>query len=273
MRDVAPLLRLKGIWCCLLMAVALLACTWPQAWADDNPVSQEWSFQLAPYLWAISLDGDVTVRGQKSSVDVGFDDLVQKLNAGAMIEGEARYGRFGVFANSVYADLSDNASGGGTKLDADAETLWLGFGAYYRLGPWVVDEGASGDPVTVTVDPYAGARYTYLDLQLDFKPGPNFSGDKDWVDPIIGLRTIWDLSDRWSVTLAGDIGGFGVGSDFTWQAIGLVGYRFGLFGENDARVLGGYRALYQDYQDGSGANKFEWDMTLYGPIFGMAVEF
>jgi hypothetical protein len=53
----------------------------------------------------------------------------------------------------------------------------------------------------------------------------------------------------------------------------LLGYRFGLFGEDNARVVGGYRAMYQDYTDGSGDNKFEWDVTLHGPILGLSIEF
>jgi len=225
-----------GLWRGLLLAVALLLFTWRPIHAEDNPVSEEWSFQLAPYLWFIALDGDVTVRGQKSSVDLGFDDIVQKLNVGTMIEGEVRYGRFGAFALTTYADLSDNASGEILKLKADVKTFWLEGGVYYRLGPWVVEDGASGHPVSVTLDPYVGARYTYLDLELDFDPGPNPSDDHDWVDPIVGARTLLDLSDRWSITAFGDIGGFNVGSDFSWHAAGLVGYRFGLFDDDDARL-------------------------------------
>jgi hypothetical protein len=53
----------------------------------------------------------------------------------------------------------------------------------------------------------------------------------------------------------------------------LVGYRFGLFGEDSARVVGGYRAMYQDYTDGCGDNKFKWDVTLHGPNLGLDIEF
>ena len=71
-----------------------------------------------------------------------------------------------------------------------------------------------------------------------------------------------------------DIGGFGVGSDFAWHAWGLLGYRFSLFSkDNNAAVFGGYRALSWDYTDGSGEDKFEWDVTLYGPILGLQIGF
>jgi hypothetical protein len=31
----------------------------------------------------------------------------------------------------------------------------------------------------------------------------------------------------------------------------------------------GYQALHIDYLKGSGLNQFEFDMTLYGPVFGI----
>jgi hypothetical protein len=93
------------------------------------------------------------------------------------------------------------------------------------------------------------------------------------VDPLVGARAHFHLSERWSLSLEGNVGGFGVGSDFAWHASGAIGYRFSLFGEDNARLLGGYRALSQDYETGSGDDKFEWDVTLHGPIVGLAIAF
>jgi hypothetical protein len=38
-------------------------------------------------------------------------------------------------------------------------------------------------------------------------------------------------------------------------------------------VIAGYRALSQDYDDGSGADRFEWDVTLHGPLLGLSIGF
>jgi len=84
------------------------------------------------------------------------------------------------------------------------------------------------------------------------------------VDPIFGLRYRWQMSDKWSVTLYGDAGG-GANADLTWQGLGLVNFQpwkhvsFSL----------GYRALYWDYETGSGVDRFEWDVTMHGPIIGI----
>ena len=69
-----------------------------------------------------------------------------------------------------------------------------------------------------------------------------------------------------------DIGGFGVGSDLTWNLVGLLGYEFDLLGA-PATVLGGYRVLYQDYENGNGSDKFAYEIYTYGPILGLKVVF
>ena len=38
-------------------------------------------------------------------------------------------------------------------------------------------------------------------------------------------------------------------------------------------VIAGYRALYQDFEDGSGANTFAYDVTTHGLILGLAIPF
>lgn len=68
----------------------------------------------------------------------------------------------------------------------------------------------------------------------------------DWLDPFIGLRARYDFSDRLYLTARGDVGGFGVGSDFTWQAEAAFGVKLSprMFAEL------GYRALGVDYDHG-----------------------
>jgi len=262
----------RGAWLALAAGLASAGVQAPVA--ADQLVSDEWQFQVTPYLWGTALDGDVKVKGVKSSPSISFRDILENLNYSMMVEGEARKGRFGVYVNANYTALSDDNKAAGLRIRANAQLAYAGAGAYYRLGPWSLDDEAGGSGPQLVVDPFAGARYTYLNARLKIRNGgPQGEQDKHWVDPIIGLRGILQITPKWSVTALGDVGGFGVGSDLTWQAAGMVGYRFGLFGENNARFLAGYRALYQDYKDGSGSNKFEWDMTLYGPILGLALDF
>ncbi len=120
-----------------------------------------------------------------------------------------------------------------------------------------------------------GGRYTRLNPELEITGGPiAVSGGKtqDWVDPIVGGRVFLDLADNLTLVFRGDVGGFGVGSDFTWNVAGLLLYDFDLFGR-DASFVAGYRVLDQDFEDGSGANKFAYEITTHGPVFGLAIRF
>jgi hypothetical protein len=124
----------------------------------------------------------------------------------------------------------------------------------------------------VAIDLYGGGRYSYLGVDLDTQGQPLANRSVDWVDPIIGGRVTWNVTDRFFVLAGGDVGGFGVGSDFAWSALGLLGWRFTMLGL-DSAVLGGHRALGQDYSTGSGLRSFRFDATMHGPVVGLNVRF
>ena len=251
---------------------------------EAAPAAAPWKLSVTPYAWATSLHGKAGVAGKRADVDVSFSDVLEHLNGAVMLDLELRKGRFALMSNSVYANLEDNSSTGQDriKIDTTANMLIQGLAATWRVGTWQLAEFDRAGPLSVALDPYAGIRYTYLDTELKGKLDlPNLGvnakrtaeGDKNWVDPIIGLRTIWTLGDRFSLIAAGDIGGTSTNSDYSWQAIGLVGYRFGLFGTNNANLIAGYRALHQKYEDGNGRNEFEWDITIHGPVVGLTISF
>lgn len=54
----------------LVLLCSLVAITFaPPARAVD-PNTDGWKFKAAPYLWTVSLDGDMTVKGNTAAVDV-----------------------------------------------------------------------------------------------------------------------------------------------------------------------------------------------------------
>jgi hypothetical protein len=95
------------------------------------------------------------------------------------------------------------------------------------------------------------------------------SGDQAWVDPIIGARYTTSLSKLWEFNSRFDIGGFGVGSDFTWNLVFLLGYRTSKSGQ----LLFGYRVLDVNRESGSGADFFKYDVTYSGPTLGYSFSF
>jgi hypothetical protein len=201
-----------------------------------------------------------------------------------MLDLELRKGRFGLISDTVYANLEDDGgtAEGRLKIKATANQLVQGLAGTYRIGTWQPAEFAGAGPLAVAVDPYAGIRYTYLDTELEGRLDlPRLGvdarrtgeGDKHWVDPIVGLRTVGTLGERFSLIIAGDIGGTSQNDDYSWEVLGVVGYRFGLFGQDNANLLAGYKALRQKYQDGDGRSAFEWDITMHGPVLGLTITF
>jgi hypothetical protein len=264
----------RTIFIIMSIAAFMLAAYVPAVSAEEKPDADSgWEFQVAPYMWFLAASGDVTVKGQKSDLDLEFSDIWDELNIAGMLAFEGRNGRWGFYGDLIGANLGKDTTVDGIKIDPTVNLVWLTAGGFYRLGTWDLSDAPANKVPTVTVDAFAGLRYTYLDMKLDFKGIGDVSGDQDWVDPVVGARAIFDLSEHWVLSFNGDVGGFGVGSDFAWDAVGLIGYRFGLFGKDNATAFGGYRARYQDYTDGSGDDKFEWDVTLHGPLLGLAIGF
>lgn len=231
---------------------------------------EEWSFSLSPFLWMMSLDGSAVVNGNPVDVAVGFDTLFENLNMGAMVDMRAHRGKFGGFVNIAYGKVSADETGPGGLVTTSISSglTFIEFGASYALDAMSLGDGDA----TVTLEPYAGARYTLISLDASVN---SFAGSVDmkWFDPIIGMRSYWRFSDRWQALVGGDVGGFGVGSDFAWQAIAIAGYDFDVMGTRDGTAFLGYRAIGQDYGDGSGAEREEWNVITHGPVLGISVRF
>ena len=144
-------------------------------------------------------------------------------------------------------------------------------GGLFQLGRWPLGkaEGAA-----VALDVLGGGRYWNLSGDLDaYAPEAHLSfsksGSKDWIDPFVGLRFRLNLTQDLLLFLRGDVGGVSVGSRFSWNASAILGYSI-------SRVVSvglGYRALYVDYESGSGSNKFEYKVTMYGPMVGAGFYF
>jgi hypothetical protein len=159
-----------------LAALALLAGTIPAAAqsADAPATGDRWTFVVAPYLWAISLDGKAKVKGVEADVDVPFSDAVKDLSLGAMLLVDARKGRFGIAANGVVTRVSPDDEVGPLEIHVTTDLAQLGIGPYYRAVEWQYGESASGRPLRLVLEPWVGARLNHLRLELELHPGPQF---------------------------------------------------------------------------------------------------
>jgi hypothetical protein len=234
-----------------------------------------WDISVAPYLWAARLDGDAKVQGIEADVDISFKDTLENLSIAGMAIIEARRGSFGFALNPLLVRTKDDSGSGRLETDVEADIATMGAGAWYRVAEWEIGRGGSGAARTLAVEPLAGARLNYLRGELDAtldvagaRARRQFDDSELWVDPIVGVQVIAELSEHWTFRAEGDVGGFGVGSDFTWNAQAILSYRWTV-GGYEILAGGGYRALYWDYDH----RDFAWNVTMHGPMLGAAIRF
>ena len=72
--------------------------------------------------------------------------------------------------------------------------------------------------------------------------------------------------------LRADVGGFDVGSKFSWNALAAYSWEFAVRNGVTYSGILGYRALSVDYEQGSGVNKYQYDVVQHGPIMGLTVK-
>jgi hypothetical protein len=245
--------------------------------AAPPPADDAWRADLTAWIWIVSMDGTVGARGQQSDVSASFGDMLEASDSIFAFSGrlEVGKGEWAGYIDAMYSKLGvDDQSGplGLADIDIDFETTMIDFGVMYRLGNWEPTGEAAKNAHNITLDLYGGGRFTSLDLDVDPAALPNQSQMVNWIDPIIGAKLVLPLAESWQLSVNGDIGGFGAASDFTWSATGLLGYDFQL-GSMQSTAFLGYRAIGQDYSEGSGANEFTWDVVQHGPIIGLSMRF
>lgn len=218
--------------------------------------AQGFRYELTPYLWAAGLDGStgIGIGRATTATSADFDDILDRFDFGLMGTFEVKpERRWGFLFDGMYIKLSDSRPVGIGVLDAEITQQMYAAAATYRVA-----EGRT------PVDVLSGLRYNCLKSALDIG-SRSVSAREDWTDPFIGARIQILLSERWTLTGYADIGGFGVGSDNTWQVVGGVNYAFSptITGKFD------YRHLKVDYDK----NDFRYDMATSGFYVGVGFRF
>jgi hypothetical protein len=217
------------------------------ALADEAP---GWDWRLSPlYYWSINIKLNENYSGGGGEPPTDPPPVHFSFEGAFSANFEGVYdNRLGFIFDVVGARLAN--TGENFKLDFDY--LQTEIDGYYRF-PFA----------TQSVDLLAGARYYAADSKLE---PTSLEADVSWVDPLAGLRWNWDISDTWSTSLRGDIGGFGVGSDLSGQAFALVDWH----PWQHVSITGGLRALRVKYETDKGADNYELDMTFWGPLLGVS---
>ncbi len=250
--------------------------------ASEGTARPSQALQITPYLWATGLKGEISPfrRGPAMTIDKSFSDVMDDLNFGGFINIWGRSDRFVVSGDIMYVDTTGSHGAGplpafqipglgtiptGANVKADVDTLEFMAtlqGGYRVLeAPWF------------TFDALGGARFWHIsndisvtaDHPLLGRTSASYEESFNWIDPVVGVRLHFFLTDKLSLQTQADIGGFGVGSDLTWSALATVNYIV----SDRFSVSGGYKVLDVDYDhDGH-----LFDARLSGPVLGLTYRF
>ncbi|MCJ7752030.1 MAG: porin family protein [Armatimonadetes bacterium] len=210
---------------------------------------------IAIYGWMTGVNADLRAGPVEANVDASFSDILDNLDTGLMLYYEVLEEDTGFYLDVVHARVSDVIERPLLTVDWDVKQTLIEAGALLR-------QGAPGAGVDIIL----GVRYVDLDSEVGLTPPSVSAASGDhWLDPVVGVRYRTSLSDKWAFSGRGDIGGFGFGSDFSWQLVGVFGYEM-----SPRWSLGlGYRYLDIDYDE----SDFGFDGAMSGPLVGFAYGF
>ena len=227
--------------------------------AMDTGKTDQWQFMIEPYLWTPGIN---TTAQNGTDVSLDINDVLSNLKFAIMGVVGVQKGKWSFMIDTFYSDLQNTKDGSvsGIRRSIDVQTE-------VKLKAWIVTPVIGYTLIDYDkskLDIVACARYLKPELFVSVNSDraqardPEVSGSNEYWDGIVGLKGEIALYDQLYMPLYLDIGTGD--SDFTWQAAGGLGYRFGL-----CDVIAGYRYMSWDFKDSS----FLKDLNLSGPYLGL----
>ncbi|MDT0553419.1 hypothetical protein [Urechidicola vernalis] len=220
--------------------------------SDEN----QRTFLVEPYLMFPNMSGVNQIKRLPAvEVDANPGDIFGQLKFGGMLYFETTKNDWTLSSDFLYMHLA----------------MGVEEGLLVQSGELVLKEllfEVSGlKRVTNWLEVGVGVRMISLkeDMELQLKVGAigQITGGltETWFDPVVILRSNGSFNEQWFYKLRGDLGGFGIGSDFTWQIQAYVGYNF----SEKFHLSLGYRNIDIDYENGADTDYFKYDMSTFGP--------
>ena len=237
----------------------LILTAFSNTYCQNNSSDGKWGFLIEPYIMLPNISGQIGIGNLPTvELDASTGDILANLHMAAMLYLEARNDEWAITSDFVYMNLQQDITPSKIISSGRAtvkQTIWEAAGLY-RILPFL--EFGLGARLNVISTDIAAERNVF--------PGSSeeVAGhhSKTFIDPVLITRLTTDIEGKWLFQFRGDLGGFGIGSDFTWQLQGYAGYRFSkLF-----QLSVGYRILGINYDDGEYEERFIFDLNEFGPV-------
>ena len=250
--------------CNVLLVMGLILSGLVSYGQEGMPAKKEkWEFLLAPYAFLASTSGDATlgITGP-SEIDLKFGDILENLQFAFMLHGEVYRGDWGLMADYSYLKL-------GSDLNGPLEILR---DITFKQSVFELFVSRRFEKDWGLINLYGGIRVWNYNLELAFQniQISRITRKQDWVDPTIGGRIYFNISNRFMAGLRADMGGFGLGSNFAFNLQPGLAYRF-----SDVFSMAlQYKYLYADFEnDKDGVDFFAIDASNHGPLLGLMFRF
>jgi hypothetical protein len=244
----------RNLFASLFLVAAASTCSAQGSTATDD----NWHVSLSPYLWFTGVHGIAGVDQRTVSVHASPADLLSKFRFGLMGTTEVSRKRFVATIDMVWARLGDDKALPPTALVAtSADFKASEFILTPKIGYRLINQKK------IKIDALTGFRYWHLGQTLEFNPsrlGLNFNASQNWVDPLVGGRIELPLSSKLAVSIFGDVGGWGAGSQLDYQIGGILSYKW----KPKWALQAGWRYLDVDYRGTS-----IYDAAMSGVLIGV----
>jgi hypothetical protein len=185
--------------------------------------AKSWHVAIGPYLWASSVDADVSLGASTVSTGVDFFEIKRHARYGAEVLAEVSYGRFSIYGDLLYGVVGVNGD--------------------RTVGPLMLSlDGSGDDDAIMSLEARAGVRYQRTAIAGSLNVAGNDVMPTSYVDAaadaLAGARVVVQPSRRFAFSGTLDLGVFG-DSRLTWSGTADASVRI----TSHARLSLGWRTL------------------------------
>lgn len=215
-----------------IISIILLAISFSAIAQEKSDELNQWNFRISPYFWFIGFKGTIykppvpsqtpELQPPAYDIDISFKEIAAHLKFAIMAAGEYRHNRFVTQFNFASVILDGDAI---TPLDYILQDVYLHF-SYVSGDLTAGHHFIFNDKLEIAA--MAGFKYIYFDLKgsTSLVGKIDFEGERDffWMDPVFATRIKYKPHARVEIATYSDIGGFILGNELNWQAIGTANY-------------------------------------------------
>lgn len=226
----------------------------------------KWNVEITPFLWLPAISGEVTSPRLSEDYNIPAIDILSDLKMAFMISGEVSKGKFFLASSYMYTKLgteevlwsSDESEKNVAVIpDLKMNILEVIAGGRFRVNDFLI------------FDPFVGFRYTnyhvYGSVQK-ITDTTSFDEKTDFWDPVLGVQMHYFPHPRVPIIVKLDVGGFGVGTVFSWTAAINSGYTL----SPSFDLLAGISSYGSNYESENAlGNTVGMNMIMYGFDIGI----